>query len=134
MQVVDVVGICVAALIIAFMAAVLARQRYMLRVRGGQPVAVKVRGERWVYGIGRYSGGQLRWYRAIGVGTRPTKVLDRAELHILRSRPPFESERSSLPSGAVVVECTNGAAAAVLAFGESGFTGFVSWLEAASRT
>lgn len=133
MQIVDVVGICVAVLIIAFMAAVLARQRYMLHVRGGQPVAVKVRGERWVYGIGRYAGGQLRWYRAIGVGTRPTKVLHRAEMHILRSRPPFESERASLPTTAVVVECSNGSGAAVLAFGESGFTGFVSWLEAASR-
>jgi hypothetical protein len=54
-------------------------------------------------------------------------------MHILRSRPPLESERASLPAGAVVVECTNGAGAAVLAFGESGFTGFVSWLAAASR-
>jgi hypothetical protein len=132
-RVVDVVGICVAVLIVAFMAAVVARQRYMLNVRGGQPVAVKVRGERWVYGIGRYTGGQLRWYRAFGVGTRPTKVLHREQLRILRSRPPFESERSSLPPSSVVVECSYGPNAAVLAFGESGFTGFVSWLEAASR-
>jgi hypothetical protein len=133
-QIVDIVGICVAVLVIAFMAAVIARQRYMINVRGGQAVAVKVRGERWVYGIGRYAGNQLRWYRAIGIGTRPTKVLDRAELRILRSRPPYESERTSLPAGAVVVECSHGPNAAVLAFGESGFTGFVSWLEAASRT
>lgn len=106
----------------------------MLRVAGGQPVAVKVRGERWVYGIGRYAGSELRWYRALGVGTKPTKVLDRSELRILASRSPRESERSSLPPTAIVVECSNGENGAVLAFGESGFTGFVSWLEAASRT
>lgn len=134
MRDVDIVLLCIAVLIIAVMTGVVARQRYMLRVRGGQPVAVKVRGERWVYGIGRYVGAELRWYRAIGVGTRPTKVLDRAELRILRSRAPLATERSSLPTGAVVVECSYGTGAAVLAFGESGFTGFVSWLEAASRT
>jgi hypothetical protein len=132
-HVVDIVGVCIAVLVIAFMAAVIARQRYMLRARGGQPVAVKVRGERWVYGIGRYAGGELRWYRAIGIGTRPTKVLHRTDLRILRSRAPFESERTSLPTTVVIVECSNGPNAAVLAFGESGFTGFVSWLEAASR-
>ena len=134
MRIVDGIGICVAVVVVAFMAAVLARQRYMLNVRGGQPVAVQVRGERWVYGIGRYAGGELRWYRAIGIGTRPTKVLDRSELRILSSRAPRDSERGALPTSAVVVECSNGSGAAVLAFGESGFTGFVSWLEAASRT
>jgi hypothetical protein len=131
---IDIIAVCTAVLVIVLCAAVLARQRYMLRVAGGQPVAVQVRGERWIYGIGRYAGGELRWYRALGVGTRPTKVLDRSELRILASRAPRESERSSLPATAIVVECRNGANAAILAFSESGFTGFVSWLEAASRS
>lgn len=134
MRVVDLLGVCAAVLVLALMAAVVARQRYMLSVRGGQPVAVQVRGERWVYGIGRYSDGELRWYRAIGVGTRPTRVFPRAELRILRSRAPLDSELLSLPATSVVVECSCGSSPAVFAFGESGFTGFVSWLEAASRT
>jgi len=131
---VDVIGLCTAVLIISVCAAVLARQRYMMHIAGGQPVAVQVHSERWIYGIGRYAGGELRWYRAIGLGTRPTAVLHRSALHIERRRSPHASEQGSLPPTAIVVECSNGSGRATLAFGESGFTGFVSWLEAASRT
>ncbi|MDT4938543.1 MAG: hypothetical protein QOG80_2214 [Pseudonocardiales bacterium] len=134
MHAVDVIAVCAAVLLILALAAVLARQRYMLSVAGGQPVAVRVGNQRWIYGIGRYVGSELRWYRAIGLGTRPTAVLDRACLQILNHRPPLDSELGSLPPTAIVVECRNGDGAASLAFGESGFTGFVSWLEAASRS
>jgi hypothetical protein len=131
---IDIIAVCAAVLVIVLCAAVLARQRYMLRVAGGQPIAVQVRGERWIYGIGRYVGSELRWYRALGVGTRPTAVLDRSELSIVASRAPRESELSSLPATAIVVECRRGDGAAMLAFSESGYTGFVSWLESASRS
>lgn len=132
MHAVDIVAACTAVLLVIMFSLVLARQRYMLRVAGGQPVAVMVRNERWVYGIGRYSGGEFRWYRALGLGTRPTKVLDRDRLSIMSHRPPRPSEQNALPSSAVVVECRYGEGFAVLAFGEDGFTGFVSWLEASA--
>jgi hypothetical protein len=130
---VDIIGLCSAVLILTVCAAVLARQRYMMHIAGGQPVAVQVHSERWVYGIGRYAGGELRWYRALGLGTRPTAVLHRSALHIERHRRPLPSEHGALPETAIVVECSHGSGTATLAFGESGFTGFVSWLEAASR-
>ncbi|HJQ43950.1 MAG TPA: DUF2550 domain-containing protein, partial [Jatrophihabitantaceae bacterium] len=122
----------IAVLVVDVCAAVLARQRYMLRLAGGQPVAFQVGGGRWVYGIVRYAGDEFRCYRAFGIGTRPTAVLHRANLHIVSSRAPLESERTALPSNSVVVECRNAERGAVLAFSESGFTGFVSWLEASA--
>ncbi|MCU1656824.1 MAG: hypothetical protein JWO57_1480 [Pseudonocardiales bacterium] len=132
MHAVDVVAVCAAVLVVLVAAAVLARQRYMLRVAGGLPVAVRVRGNRWIYGIARYAGGEFRWYRAIGIGTKPTKVLDRAGLRILTHRRPLPSELGSLPANAIVVECRAGDGSATLAFGEGAFTGFVSWLEASA--
>jgi hypothetical protein len=127
---VETVVMYAAVVILVFLAAVLARQRYMLRASGGIPVAIQVHGARWTYGIARFVGGELRWYRAIGFGTRPTKVMARADLRILTRRPPGPAEFSSLPGTAVVVECVDHERTWVLAFSESAFTGFVSWLEA----
>jgi Protein of unknown function (DUF2550) len=119
-------------LVLVVLVAVLARQRYMLRVAGGVPLALRVRGDRWVYGIARYAGGDLRWYRGIGIGTRPTTVLHRSELSIVGHRPPGPSELSSLPAAAIVVECRYGEGTATFGFSESAFTWFVSWLDASA--
>jgi hypothetical protein len=127
---VEIVVMYAAAVILVFLAAVLARQRYMLRVSGAIPVAIQVHGARWTYGVARFVGDELRWYRAIGFGTRPTKVMSRADLRILTRRAPGPAELSSLPGTAVVVECLDHERTWVLAFSESAFTGFVSWLEA----
>jgi hypothetical protein len=131
-HIVDVVVAIVAVLVLVLLAAVLARQRYMLRVAGGVPLAVRVRGKRWVYGIARYAGGELRWYRGIGIGTRPTKVLRRDQLSILTHRPPEPAEVPSLPAGAIVVECRYGDGTATFGFTEGTYTGFISWLEASA--
>ena len=133
MRIVDLIAGCAAALVVLALATVLARQRYMLGVAGGVPLAVRVRGNRWVYGIVRYAGGELRWYRGIGIGTRPTKVLHRRELSILTHRSPVSSELSSLPPSAVIVECRHGVGGtATFGFSQDAFTGFISWLEASA--
>ncbi|MFN2518526.1 MAG: DUF2550 domain-containing protein [Jatrophihabitantaceae bacterium] len=132
MHTIDVLVGCAAALVVVVLAAVLGRQRYMLRGGGGVPLAVRVRGNRWVYGIARYSGGELRWYRGIGIGTRPTKVLHRSELSIVTHRPPVAAELASLPAAAIIVECRDGQGTATFGFSESAFTWFVSWLEASA--
>jgi len=119
-------------LVLVVLVAVLARQRYMLRVAGGVPLAVRVRGNRWVYGIARYADGDLRWYRGIGLGTRPTAVLHRSELSIVTHRPPGPAELASLPAAAIIVECRYGEGTATFGFSESAFTWFVSWLEASA--
>lgn len=132
MNIVDFLVGGAVVLILVVLVAVLARQRYMLRVAGGVPVAVRVRGDRWVYGIARYAGGELRWYRGIGIGTRPTAVLHRSELSIVTHRPPGPAELASLPAAAIIVECRYGDGTATFGFSESAFTWFVSWLEASA--
>jgi hypothetical protein len=128
---VDVIVVCAAVLVALLFAGVLARQRYMLRLGGAVPLAVQ-RGNRWLYGIARYQGGELRWYRALGIGTRPSRVLRRGEVEVLGHRGRRESERGSLPETAVIVECRSGEETFAVALGDSAFTGFVSWLESSA--
>ena len=131
MHTVDIIGVCVIVVVLLVFAAILARQRVMLRATGTLPLAVQ-RGNRWLYGIARYEGGELRFYRALGVGTRPSRVLRRGRVEVLNRRGPLPSERSALPATAVVVECRTDGETVALAFGESAFTGFVSWLESSA--
>lgn len=132
MHTLDVALVCLAVLAVLACVAILARQRYMLSTVGAIPLAFRVRGDRWVYGVARYVGGELRWYRALGVGTRPSRVLVRSQVQIVGHRPPQPDEARSVPASAVIVECRSGPDRVVLAFGESAFTGFVSWLEASA--
>ncbi|WP_375481125.1 DUF2550 domain-containing protein [uncultured Jatrophihabitans sp.] len=131
MHIVDLIVVCAAVVLVVLFAFTLARQRHMLRMRGAVPVAVQ-RGHRWLYGIGRYQGGELRWYRALGVGTRPSRVLRRGEVKVIGHRGRTQAESSSLPKGAVIVECRVDGETLSVAFGDSAFTGFVSWLESSA--
>ena len=131
MHTVDVIAVCVAVVMVVCCAGILARQRQMLRSTGAVPMALQ-RGTRWLYGVGRYIGGELRFYRALGVGTRPSRVLRRGQVEVLGRRSPLSSERGSLPSTVVVVECRAEGENLAFAIGESAFTGFVSWLESSA--
>jgi hypothetical protein len=128
---VDVIVVCTAVVVIGLCAAVVARQRYMLRTTGAVPLALQ-RGSRWLYGVGRYQEGELRFYRALGVGTHPTRVLRRGEVEVVQRRAPRESERGSLPGSVVVIECRVVGEPVAFALGESALTGFVSWLESSA--
>lgn len=133
MHIIDIIVVCAAIAILIVCGLVLARQRFMLRAPGTFPVALRpaVAG-RWQYGVGRYAGGELRWYRSLGVGTRPNRILQRRDLIVVSRRSPVQAELSSLPSTAVIVECRDGDVDMVLALGESAYTGFVSWLESSA--
>lgn len=128
---VDLIAVCAAVLVVLVFAAILGRQRHMLRLPGAMPVAVQ-RGNRWLYGVGRYQGDELRWYRALGIGTKASKVLRQGRVEVLGRRPRASAERKSLPPGSVVVQCRTPDETLTLALGESAFTGFVSWLEASA--
>jgi hypothetical protein len=128
---VDVIAVCAAVVIVVCCAAILARQRQMLRATGAVPMAMQ-RGTRWLYGVGRYIGSELRFYRALGVGTRPSRVLRQGHVEVVGRRSPHDSERSSLPATVVVVECRTDGETVAFALGESAFTGFVSWLESSA--
>lgn len=127
----DIVGLIVLAVVLCALALILARQRHMLHGPGGIPLAVR-RGTRWLYGVGLYDGDVLLWYRAIGIGTRPSRVLRREEIEVLGRRAPSESELGSLPSTAVIVDVRDSGGEVTLALADGAFTGFVSWLEASA--
>ena len=127
----DVIVVCTAVVFVVVFAVILARQRYMLNSTGALPMAVH-RGNRWLYGIGRYQQGELRFYRALGWGTRPTRVLRRGRVEVLTRRAPLPGESGVLPPTSVVVECNTDGERLEFAIGESAFTGFVSWLESSA--
>ncbi len=131
MRVVDVIALVVLVLVILSFALIVARQRHMLNSVGGIPLAVR-RGNRWLYGVGRYDGHELRWYRAIGIGTRPTRVLRRDDLQILSRRTPAPDELSSLSTSAVIVELRDRTGEITVALSDGAITGFISWLEASA--
>lgn len=132
MHTVDVIGVCAAVVVAAVFAVILARQRYLLRASGTIPLAIRSRSSRWQYGVARFAGSELRWYRSLGFATRPSRVLQRSQLSVVGSRPPVGSELQSLPASAVIVECRDGQSEAVLGLSVSAYTGFVSWLEASA--
>jgi hypothetical protein len=127
----DVIVVCTAVVLVVVFAAILARQRQMLRSTGALPMAMH-RGNRWIYGIGRYRDSELRFYRALGWGTRPTRVLRRGRVEVLNRRAPLPGESGVLPPTSVVVECSTDGERLSFAIGESAFTGFVSWLESSA--
>jgi hypothetical protein len=129
---VDVIAVCAAVGVLLVCGAILARQRYMLRMTGGLPLAVRSTGDRWLYGIGRYVGDELRWYRSLGLGTHATRVFRRSELRIVGHRSPSGDETRALPSTAVIVDCRLGNAVEVIALNEGAFTGFISWIESSA--
>lgn len=131
MHIVEILAAGAAALILVAILAILARQRFMLRAPGTIPVAFRARTPRWQYGVARYVAGELRFYRSLGLGTRPSRVMRRGELIVLGRRRPIEAERGSLPPRAIVVDCRDGAGELALAFSEGAYNGFVSWLESA---
>jgi hypothetical protein len=132
-HIIDIAAVCVAVAVLLLCALVLARQRFMLRAGGTIPVALRPSAtSRWQYGVARYAGGELRWYRSLGVGTRPTRVIERRRVRVLGRRAPVQSDLAALPNTAVIIECRDGDSVLYLALGESAYTGFVSWLESSA--
>jgi hypothetical protein len=128
----DTIGALVILLVVIFLALIIARQRHMLRSPGGIPLAVRGRGTRWRYGIGRYVGEELQWFRAMGIGTRPSRSLQRTELQVIGRHQVSADDRAALPAGAVIVELRDSTGSITLGLGEGAYTGFVSWLEASA--
>lgn len=132
MGVFDAIALVVLFIVGVLFVAILARQRFMLRGVGGIPLALRSETKRWLYGVAQYNGDELRWYRAMGIGTRPSRSMRRDELEVLEQRAPLPQEEGALPPRAVVVECRDGHGEIGLAFGDDSVTGFRSWLEAAT--
>ncbi|MDH6127981.1 DUF2550 domain-containing protein [Kitasatospora sp. GP82] len=88
-------------------------------------------GKGWVFGIGRYSGDSIEWFRVFSYAPRPRKILPRREIEVLGRRYPEGQEELALLSGSVVLRCLHNGAPLELAMSEDALTGFLAWLEAA---
>jgi hypothetical protein len=132
MQIGDTIGVVLVLLVVLWLALIIARQRYMVRSPGGIPLAVRGRGTRWRYGIGRYAGEELQWFGVLGLGTRPSRSLQRNELEVIGRHQVSADDRAALPAGAVIVELRDSLGSITLGLGEGAYTGFVSWLEASA--
>jgi len=134
MRILEVLGICVVALLVLLFAVFFRRRLLML---GGGTIRLQVRvntrvpGRGWSTGVGQFIGGELRFHRMFSFAFRPKRVLDRGTLTVEQQRLPAGPERLTMPGHWIILRCRSAAGEIEIAMAESTVTGFLSWLEAA---
>jgi hypothetical protein len=134
MRILEVLGICVVALL-AILFVIFFRTRLLML--GGGTIRLQVRvsslipGRGWSTGIGRYAGDEFRIFRMFSFAVRPKRVLDRDTLTIEEQREPEGPEKLTMIGNWVVLRLANGHGEIEVAMAASAATGFLSWLEAA---
>ncbi|MFI9205587.1 DUF2550 domain-containing protein [Streptomyces sp. NPDC053048] len=88
-------------------------------------------GKGWVYGVARYNGDRIEWFRVFSYAPRPRRVLERDSIEVLERRTPQGEEELALLSDATVLACLHRGTRLELAMSEDALTGFLAWLEAA---
>jgi len=87
-------------------------------------------GAGWHFGVGRYRGDELAWFRLTSFRPGATIVIDRTALEIVDRRPSTGAESYVIPPTSAVLRCRVGAENLDLAMSPGVLTGFLSWLEA----
>jgi hypothetical protein len=122
-------------LVLLYGIALVVRRRFISRHGGTFEFSVRVRsgraGRGWVLGLGRYSGGDLEWFRIFSLLPRPRRVFRRSELEYVGRRDPGGVESYSLYSGHIIVSCRTPTGPLEVAMSPEALTGFLAWLEAA---
>lgn len=88
-------------------------------------------GKGWAYGIARYNGDQIEWFRIFSYAPRPRRLLERNLIEVLQRRNPEGEEELALLSEAVILACSLHGTRVELAMSDDALTGFLAWLEAA---
>jgi hypothetical protein len=102
-----------------------------LRWDAPEPGHVDVNGKGWSYGIARYNGDRIEWFRVFSYAPRPRRVLERSAIEVAGRRLPEGEEELALLSDAVVLACVHKGTRLELALSDDALTGFLAWLEAA---
>lgn len=100
-------------------------------VRWDLPEKPDTSGKGWVYGVARYSGDRIMWFRVFSYAPRPRRILERQAIEVLSRRTPEGEEELALLSDAIVLGCSHQGVRLELAMSEDALTGFLAWLEAA---
>jgi hypothetical protein len=88
-------------------------------------------GKGWVYGVARYSGDRIAWFRVFSYSPKPRRVLERSAIEVVTRRSPEGEEELALLSDAHILGCVHRGTRLELAMSEDALTGFLAWLEAA---
>ncbi|GAA3296180.1 DUF2550 domain-containing protein [Streptomyces cinereospinus] len=88
-------------------------------------------GKGWAYGVARYNGDRVEWFRVFSYAPRPRRVLERSAIEVAGRRLPEGEEELALLSDSVVLACLHRGTRLELAMSEDALTGFLAWLEAA---
>ncbi|MFE1246841.1 DUF2550 domain-containing protein [Streptomyces sp. NPDC058735] len=88
-------------------------------------------GKGWAYGVARYNGDRVEWYRVFSYSPRPRRVLERSAIEVVGRRVPEGEEELALLSDHVILACLHRGTRLELAMSEDALTGFLAWLEAA---
>ena len=100
-------------------------------LRWGVPENPDTSGKGWSYGVARYNGDRIEWYRVFSYAPRPRRVLERSAIEVAGRRDPEGEEELALLSDAVILDCHHRGTRLELAMSEDALTGFLAWLEAA---
>ncbi|MDQ8702083.1 DUF2550 domain-containing protein [Streptomyces sp. LHD-70] len=100
-------------------------------LRWNAPEPGDTSGKGWSYGVARYNGDRIAWFRVFSYAPRPRRVLERSAIEVVDRRAPDGEEELALLSDAVVLGCTHDGTRIELAMSEDALTGFLAWLEAA---
>lgn len=135
MEVIAVISIAI--LLVLALAATVYIRRYLLIRAGAIEMSVRldVRGRYgwgWAFGVARYHGDELQWFRIFSLSPRPKRSFRRTSLEIIQRRAPEGPETLALLSGAVVLSCVDRGRRVEVAMAPTALTGFLSWLESAA--
>ncbi len=133
-----VCGLVVAAVLVGLF--VFGLRRRLIQRSGGTfdcslrwdaPEGGDTSGKGWSYGVARYNGDRIEWFRVFSYAPRPRRVLERSAIEVVDRRSPDGDEEVALLSDAIVLGCTHRGTRLELAMSEDALTGFLAWLEAA---
>jgi hypothetical protein len=85
----------------------------------------------WAFGIGRYRGESVEWFRTFSFAVWPKRSFRRIDLSVERRRVPDIEESYELPADHVILVCVVADAAVEVSMTEAAATAFLAWLEAA---
>jgi Protein of unknown function (DUF2550) len=129
------VVVAVVALVIVLALGGLFLRRRILQRQGAFDMCLRVGRNRWgggwVFGIGRYRGDDVEWFRTFSYGGRPKWSSARSDLNVTDRRAPDPEEAYDLPAGHVVFVCATGAGSLEVSMSEGASMAFLAWLEAA---
>jgi hypothetical protein len=130
-----VADVLIVLLIIVSSVLVLLLRRRILQRDGGFELCLRLHpgrwGGGWVFGIGRYDGDEIAWFKTFGLSLRPRRCLARRNLEVLDRHRPDEEDESLVPPGHVVLSCRVGGRTLDMSMEEQAVTGFLAWLESA---